>query len=89
MVWASKTDYASLYTADYFGKHSGIASFDVNKFPRDLAKVCEEIGCIHVVDVGSGSGILAESLRELGLQVFACDYDPAHSGAIHLRPVMT
>lgn len=83
-MWASKTDYAGLYTEEYFGKKSGVASFDIDILPSRVSALCAEMRCKSVVDIGSGSGILADRLGLLGIEVLPCDYAPSHSGAIHL-----
>lgn len=82
-MWASKTDYAKLYSPQYFGKNTDVASFDIHKFPKQLVNFCHNLKLSHVLDVGSGSGALAQQLRNLNFNVTCCDYEPATKDSIH------
>lgn len=82
-MWASKTDYEKLYSPEYFGKKSDIASFNVNTFPKELADFCTANNFKSIIDVGSGSGILAHSMKQLNINVRCLDYEPATDDSMH------
>ncbi|MBT2321958.1 hypothetical protein J7E62_06275 [Variovorax paradoxus] len=82
-MYASKTDYSKLYSPAYFGKAQGVASFDAGSFCENLVQFCGAKRIMHVVDVGSGSGALAQHLRKAGLDVLSCDFEPATVDSIH------
>jgi glycosyltransferase involved in cell wall biosynthesis len=83
MMWSSKTDYSKLYGSDYFGKKEQSASFDGNVLPAGIIAFCKTHSINDILDVGSGSGRLKNSLTASGLNVVACDYEPAHEDAVH------
>ncbi|MFT3802260.1 MAG: glycosyltransferase [Burkholderiaceae bacterium] len=81
--YANQTDYKSLYSLSYFGKASGVTSYNGEIFTRALIEFCRQRNVRHVVDVGSGSGALGVTLRQAGLGVLALDFDPIVEGGIH------
>lgn len=83
-MYANQTDYSKLYGAEYFGKTAGATSFAVDAFTQLLIDFCRKEEIEHVVDVGSGSGVLATVLRQHGLAVQTCDFSPVDSDGIHL-----
>jgi len=82
-MYASSVDYKKLYSPAYFGKRGGASSFTPDAFSSELANFCVLNRISHVVDVGSGSGVLAHQLRAAGLSVVTCDYEPATADAVH------
>lgn len=82
-MWASKTDYKNLYSPEYFGKQSDIASFDLNTFPKELADFCNTHNFNSIIDVGSGSGILARCMKQLNINVKCLDYEPSIDDSMH------
>ncbi|MCZ3380156.1 MULTISPECIES: hypothetical protein [Rhizobium] len=82
-MWASKTDYAKLYSPEYFGKSSGSASYNGSDFERVFFNLCKANNIDSLVDVGSGSGKLKQSAVSAGMTVFSCDFDPVDKDAFH------
>ena len=65
-------DYEGLYAHDYFGHDAGATSFRAC-FHERLAALAAELGCVGLVDVGSGNGELVHRVRPLGLPGLALD----------------
>lgn len=82
-MWASKTDYSKLYSADYFGKLQGSASFNGSAFEHVFFEFCKSNGIASLVDIGSGSGKLKNSAESVKMKVFTCDFDPVDKEAFH------
>lgn len=83
-MYASQTDYRTLYAPSYFGKAAGATSFSPDRFTRSLIDFCQHNGFRHVVDIGAGSGILVAMLRQAGIHAVSCDFDPVDADGIHL-----
>lgn len=83
-MYASTTDYRSLYSPSYFGKTAGATSFTPDQFTKEILEFCSARGLRYVVDVGSGSGALAAILRQANITVLTCDFDPVDADGIHL-----
>lgn len=82
-MYASTTDYQSLYTPSYFGKTTGATSFTPDQFSKEILEFCSARKLRYVVDVGSGSGALAAILRHANINVLTCDFDPVDADGIH------
>lgn len=82
-MYACTADYEKLYTPSYFGKIAGATSFAPDPFTKEIVAFCSAKGLRFVVDIGSGSAALAAILRNYGIQVITCDFDPADADGIH------
>lgn len=82
-MWASKTNYAKLYSAEYFGKSDGAASYNGSDFEHVFLEFCKAHAIKALVDVGTGSGKLKQTAIAAGMTVFSCDFDPVEKEAFH------
>lgn len=83
-MWASKTDYISLYTAEDFTAENTIAHFDPDVLSGHVAQMCREIELCCVADISLRGNAFSERLRTLGLQSVSCGWDAGRPDAIYL-----
>jgi 2-polyprenyl-3-methyl-5-hydroxy-6-metoxy-1,4-benzoquinol methylase len=69
---ACVTDYQGLYATNYYAHGAGAASFDTERLPPIIAATEAEFGGA-VLDIGGGSGLLAQLLTPLGVKAFTVD----------------
>lgn len=72
-MYASTTDYATVYDDAYRAHRGSHTSFDIGLLSALLAAFCREITATSLLDVSGGRGRLAEALEPLGIRVITTD----------------
>jgi hypothetical protein len=71
---ASVTNYEKLYAQNYYAHQSDSTSYDVERFPRLLRQLADELGVDSLLDIGGGNGKLSHIWREGGGKAASLDY---------------
>lgn len=72
-MYASITDYKSVYDDAYRHHRGSHTSFDIGLLPTLLANFCRKTGVTHLLDVSGGQGRLAEALGKLEIRALTTD----------------
>ncbi|MEL4377913.1 hypothetical protein [Brucella cytisi] len=71
---ASVTNYEKLYAQNYYAHQSDSTSYDVERFPRLLRQLADELGVDSLLDIGGGNGKLSQIWRNGGGKAASLDY---------------
>jgi hypothetical protein len=76
-LYASVTDYATVYNDVYRDRRGAHTSFNIDLLPTLLASFCRTAGVTSLLDVSGGQGRLIESLGRLGIRGLTTDICPS------------